>query len=88
MTDKKRFSKKIAREVAEKSFDQMLDCVLERQDPDYSIMRKGEDFEQNFEEDLEEIGINPTFAKIKIISDYYDKKHAKLIATIERFYSK
>ena len=70
---KTQFTNKIAQEIAKKSFSYTLDCILGYGDREYSLEDDSSTFEQDFEEDLEERGIEPTLLKIKIISKYYDK---------------
>ena len=84
----KRFSQKIAKEKAQNQFDQTLDCVLGLQDPDYSLTDMVEKFEQNFEEDLEDMGFNPTPGKIKMINEQYEKLVAKTMNFLNKQYSK
>lgn len=84
---KTRFSKKIAKNVAEKSFGYVLDCILGYSDPDYNLGTRAEDFEQNFEEDLEEKNITITDQRIKIIYEYYEKLRLDLTKKIrKKFY--
>ncbi len=83
-----KFTKAIAKEIANRSFDDVLDCVLGRQDSDYSLGMTGEDFEQNFEEDLEEKGFVATESRLKAIAREYDKRVAKARHAIEKHYTK
>jgi hypothetical protein len=68
-----KFNKKIAREIAEKQFDQTLDCMKGVTDSDYGFDTELWNFDQNFEEDLIERDINPTPNRVRIISEYYEK---------------
>jgi len=81
-----KFTKKIAREIAEMQFSRTLDCLLGRQDPDYNFDSPISKFEQNFTEDLEEKGIVATPKRIEIINAYYQKLVDKGIKAIERLY--
>lgn len=63
----KKFTNKIAQEVAQHQFNWTIGCVAGTDDPDYSLSTDVDEFEQNFEEILEEIGINPTPKRIKIL---------------------
>ncbi len=83
---KKKFTKKLARKIADQSFCYMLDCVMGYSDSGYSLNTFGEEFEQNFEEDLEELGITATSKRLKIIVNYYDKRQAKATAIIESWF--
>ncbi len=67
------FSKELAKSIADKNFGYVLDCILGYSDSEYTLKDDSETFEQNFEEDLEESGINVTTYKIKVISAQYDK---------------
>lgn len=68
----KKFTKKLAQEVAQHQFNWTLGCVIGTDDPDYGFETPIDEFEQNFEETLEEIGINPTPKRIEIIKTKYD----------------
>lgn len=70
---KNQFNKKMAEEIANKSFAYTLDCVLGSSDPDYDLRDDASTFEQNFEEDLQERGIAITPYKIEMIKKCYDK---------------
>ena len=83
---KNKFTNKIAREIAESQFGCTLDCVIGRQDPDYSFGSPISCFEQNFTESLEEKEIIVTPKRIEIINVYYQKLVDKGIKTIERLY--
>lgn len=83
-----RFTTKIAKQIAQNNFDQTLDCVLGIQDPDYSLEMEAEEFEQNFEEHLEEMGFNPTPGKISAIAKQYEALRLKAIKSLEKLYSK
>lgn len=83
---KKKFTKKIAREIAKMQFGQTLDCVIGRQSPDYDLDSPISEFEQNFTEELEEKEIIATPKRIEIINGYYQKLIDKAIKTIERLY--
>jgi hypothetical protein len=82
-----RFNKKIAREIAEKQFDQTLDCMKGVTDPDYGFDTELWNFDQNFEEDLIEKDINPTPNRVKIISEYYEKLVEKGKKKLDKVYN-
>lgn len=84
----KRFNQKIAKQIAQKQFDQTLDCILGVTDPDYSLSTDLNDFEQNFEEDLLEIGVNPSNWKIESITKHYGKLVEKAKKALTKMYSK
>ncbi len=67
-------TKKTAIDIADKNFGHVLDCVLGYSDSGYTLKDPVSNFEQNFEEDLEERGINVTNRKIKMIADIYECK--------------
>ena len=85
---KSKFTKKIARSIADTQFDWVLDCLLGNCDPDWSLCTDTEIFEQEFTEALEDANITATPARIKIISDIYDTKVAKAKSYLEKLYSK
>lgn len=69
----KKFTTKIAKQVALKSFGHVLDCVLGYTDPDYSLATPIEEFEQNFEEDLTDMGVVVNQRRLDKCSDEYKK---------------
>jgi len=73
MEKKPLFSRAIAKKVALKSFCFVLDCVLGYSDSDYGFPAEGVDFDQNYEEDLQELGITPTSRRIEICGDEFDR---------------
>lgn len=83
-----RFNQKIAKEIAQRQIDQTIDCVLGVTDPDYSLHDEIHVFEQNFEEDLQEKGINPTSSKIASITKHYEKMVSKAIKKLKSLQSK
>lgn len=83
-----KFTNKIALRIAKNQFNTTLDCILEKQDPIYGFETEIWEFEQNFEEDLSDYGINPTPARVKIISDKYIKIVEKAKIKIEKLYFK
>lgn len=86
---KTRFNKTIAKEIAATSFGYVLDCILGYSDSGYDMSNEATEFEQNFEEDLEEKNIVITDKRIKIISEYYEKMRLDFIAkTRKKFYDK
>ena len=86
---KTRFTRKIAKEIAETSFGYVLDCILGYSDTGYDMGTDASEFEQNFEEDLEEKNIVITDLRIKIISEYYEKMRLDFINKVrKKFYDK
>lgn len=81
---KTRFNKTIAKRIAETSFGYVLECILGYSDSGYTLGTNAEDFEQNFEEDLEEKNIVITDKRIKIISEYYEKMRRDFVAKAEK----
>ena len=51
-------NQKIAKQIAATSFGYVLDCILGYSDTGYAMSTDVSEFEQNFEEDLEEFIIN------------------------------
>ena len=83
----KRFNQKIAKEIAQKQLDHTLDCVLGNTDLDYHLSDDLSEYEQNFEEDLKEKGINPTPVKIESINKQYQRMVDKAINFLKRMQS-
>lgn len=83
---KTRFNRTIAKEIAEKSFCHVLDCILGYSDTGYDLSYSSEEFEQNFEEDLEEKDITVTNKRIQIINEYYEKMRSKFITQTRKQY--
>ena len=67
------FSRAIAKKIALKSFGLVLDCVLGYSDTGYAFPCDGAEFDQNYDEDLEEMGITPTSRRIQICGDEFDR---------------
>lgn len=82
-----RFNQKVAKEIAQKQLDHTLDCVLGNTDPDYHLSDDISEYEQNFEEDLQEKGINPTTVKIEAINKQYQRMVDKAIKSLKRLQS-
>jgi hypothetical protein len=85
---KTRFNKKIARQVAEKSFDQMIDSILGRTDPYHDLETSIDEYEQDFTEDMEEMNIIATPKRIQVVNTIFEAKVNKAKAVIEKLYSK
>lgn len=86
---KTRFNRTIAKEIAETSFGYVLDCILGYSDTNYNMSTEASEFEQNFEEDMEEKNIVITDKRIKIISEYYEKMRLDFInKTRNKYYGK
>ena len=83
-TSYKPLTKKIAKDIALTSFDYVTDCLLGVSDSEYNLGTDVSEFEANFEEDLEEKGINPTAGKIKLIMKYFEIERAKLKKVINK----
>ena len=83
---KTRFNKTIAKDIAERSFCLVLDCIMGYSDSSYDLDCEAESFEQNFEEDLEEMNVTITDKRIKIISEYYEKMRFDLVTKIRKKY--
>lgn len=73
----RKFTKKIAQEIAQHQFNWTLGCIIGTDDPDYNLENDVDDFEQNFEETLQEIGMNPTPKRIEEIKSRYKKLASK-----------
>jgi hypothetical protein len=85
---KPNFTLKVAQDIADKSFGYTLDCLLGYSDSRYGLEEAGDDFEQNFIEDLEERGFVVTDNRIAIIKQEYDKMKDKFILYIRKKYYK
>lgn len=84
----KKFTKKIAKEIAMTSFGYVLDCVLGYSDSGYTLEWDGEDFEQNFDEDLKELGLTSNERRIAIITKEFDLLKEKFEVYVRRKYYK
>lgn len=82
--NKIRFTQKIAKQLAQKQFNWMIGCLLGTDDPDYSLTTPIEEIEQNLEEGLKEIGINPTTKRVADISRHYSAMTEKVIRYLEK----
>lgn len=85
---KTRFSITIAKDIADISFGYVLDCVLGYSDTGYNMGTDSVEFEQNFEEDLEERNIVVTDKRIQVISSYYEKMRLDFISNTRKKYYK
>ncbi|MBN2747416.1 MAG: hypothetical protein JXR34_11880 [Bacteroidales bacterium] len=86
---KTRFNRTIAKDIAETSFGYVLDCILGYSDTGYDMGTEASEFEQNFEEDLEEKNIVITDKRIKNISELHEKMRFDFISkTRKKFYDK
>lgn len=84
---KPQFNRKIAKQIAENSVCLVLDCILGISDYDYCLGTPSEIFEQNFEEDMQEIGINPTERRVRVCREEYDKIIAKIKKPLQKYYN-
>jgi hypothetical protein len=85
---KAKFTHKIAKEIAKNQFNWTLDCVIGRQDPDYGFETEKWEFEQNFEEELEQLNLCSCQEHLDIIYNYYKKLVDKVILKLEKMYVK
>ena len=85
---KLRFNASIAKAIATNQFGQTIDCIIGNSDPDYSLSDEIHVYEQNFEEDLQEMGINPTPVKIEQINIQYERLVKKAVEALEKIYAK
>lgn len=87
MEDKKRkFTYMVANHVAQISFDYTLDCILGHSDSDYNLGNTGEEFEQNFEEDLLKLGCVVNERRLRKCAEAYDRIRKKLEKHIQAKY--
>lgn len=84
----KRFTNKVAKEIASTSFGYMLDCVLGYSDSEYRFADSPEVFEQNFEDDLEGMGFTITAHKVEQIKIAYEKLKEGFEKTVRNKYYK
>jgi hypothetical protein len=82
---KNKFTKEIAKEIANNSLVFMLDCILGHDDSGYDLYSNVEEFEDNFTEELEELGIKVTKARLSTISKIYEKEATKIRKYVENF---
>lgn len=73
MEKKALFSQAIANKIALRSFGLVLDCIMGYSDTGYGLPADGADFDQNYEEYLEEMGITPTTRRIEQCGKAFDK---------------
>ncbi len=86
---KNAFTKKIAKEIAARSFGHTLDCVLGYADSGYGLGDDVSNFEQNFEEDLEEKNIQITPYRLKVCCECYtDMVHKFELMVRKKYYDK
>ena len=83
-----RFSAKVAKRVAANSVAYVIDCILGHADSGYDLSTEAEEFEQNFEEDLDEMGIYPTPHKVGVVKKYYQLEIDKLKSYVDNWYDK
>jgi len=81
---KVKFSQKLAKKIAQEQFNWTLGCVIGTDDPDYNLMTDIDSFEQNFEEKLEEYGINLTQKRIASIKKHYEKMNDKAFKCLNK----
>ena len=79
-----KFNQKIAKQIAQRQFNWTIGCVIGTDDPDYTFDTPIEDLEQNFEEDLEEIGIKSTPKRIESIKKHYERMVNKAIDFLKK----
>ena len=82
----KKFTQKIAKDIAQDQLNWTIGCLLGTDDPDYNLDTDISEFEQNFTEDLEEKEVIATPKRIEIINNYYQKLVDKGVKAIERLY--
>jgi hypothetical protein len=88
MKTRVRFSKKLAKEIAESAFGLVLDCVLGYSDSEYNMSTEAHSFEQFFEGELDEKDVVITTYKVKVISEYYEKMRLDFIdKTRKKYYT-
>ncbi len=80
------FDRKIAMGIAERSFGHTLDCLLGYSDSRYTLKTDVSEFEQNFEEDLEEKNIAITPRRLKIICQCYESLVTKFEVMVRKKY--
>lgn len=78
------FTKKLAKEIAQKSLNLVIDCILGNSYMDYNLSTTAQTHQTNFEEDLEELGLTVTTSKINLIIEQYDLLVNKLIKRIDK----
>lgn len=82
-----KFNKKIARQIANREFVSVLDSILNNNiDSPFSLISKGEDFIDIFEDELIQRGINPTDKRLDIMMSYYDEKRDKFVNDVRKKY--
>lgn len=80
----KKFTNKIAKEIAFNQFKWTIGCVIGTDDPDFSFNNEIEDFEGEFIEKLQENQIAVTPARIQVINNYYENLVKKAKNTLKK----
>ena len=83
---KKNFTKKIAKDIASKSFGQTLDCILGYSDAWFDLTSNRDAYEQDFIEDIEEKGFVVTDNRVDVIWNEFEKMRFKFIGDIRKKY--
>lgn len=78
-----KFTKKLAKQIAQEQLNWTIGCVIGTDDPDYSIHTDKQEFEYNFTERLEELNINPTPKRVSEITNQYEKMRSKIFSYLE-----
>lgn len=81
---KNKFTNKIAKQIAQNQFNWTIGCVIGTDDPDCNLYEDVNNFEQNFEENLEEMNINPTPKRLELIKKHYVLLNNKAIEKLTK----
>lgn len=84
--DNKKFNSKTAKIIAENSLGYVLDSVLGISDYDYTLGTDSDTFEQNFEEDLKEMGFRPTDIRINKCKIEFKKMINSIKKPMQKYY--
>lgn len=85
---KRQYTQKLIREIAKKNFGYLTDCMFGYSDSGYQFTDDASEYEQNFEEDLQEVSIVVTTRKIKEISEEFTRLKNELEQHIRKKYYK
>ncbi len=81
-----KYTKKLAQKVAQYQFNWTLGCMIGTDDPDYSLETNINELDQNFEEILKELEINPTPKRIEEIKLRYKKLTDRALKFLNSMY--
>ena len=82
----KKFTKKVAKDIALTHFGDVLDSIIGNVSYGYDLNDSSTFFNDEFEEDLLNKGYTITPYKIRMINEYFDKERLKTIKLLKTKY--